>query len=58
MESFEYYPVRCYVDEETVVMVMHIPLRTWEDEEPDYNAYRFRKSDIINEIKKIKRQNS
>ena len=59
MESLEYSPVRCYVENESIVMVMRTPLRFWEYEEPVcYNAYRFRKSDIINEIKKIKQQNS
>ena len=58
MEGLEYSPVRCYVEDETIVMVMRTPLRIWEEDEPDYNAYRFRKSDIINEIKKIKQQNS
>ena len=57
MEGLEYSPVRCYVEDETIVMVMRTPLRIWEYKEPIcYNAYRFHKNDIINEIKKIKRQ--
>ena len=55
MEGLEYYPVRCYVEDETIVMVMRTPLRIWEDEKPDYNAYRFRKNDIINEIKNLRK---
>ena len=55
-EGLEYYPVRCYTEDETIVMVMRTPLRIWEDEEPDYNAYRFRKSDITNAIKTLKLQ--
>lgn len=54
MEGLEYSPVRCYVEDETIVMVMRTPLRTWEEDEPDYNAYRFRKSDMINEIKNLR----
>ena len=35
--------------------VMRIPLRIGEnDEQISYNAYRFRKSDIINEIKNLR----
>ena len=56
MDGVEYSPVRCYVEDETIVMVMRTPLRIWEDESPDYTAYRFRKSDMINEIK-IMRKN-
>ena len=37
-------------------MVMRTPLRILEEEEPDYNAYRFRKSDITNAIKTLKLQ--
>ncbi len=55
MEGLEYYPVRCYAEAETIVMVMRTPLRIWEDEDPNYNAYRFRKSDIIEGIKNLRK---
>ena len=57
MEGLEYSPVRCYVEDETIVMVMRTPLRFWEYEEPVcYKAYRFRKNDIINEIKNLRKK--
>lgn len=55
MVSFEYYPVRCYAEDESIVMVMRTPLRIWEEDEPDYNAYRFRKRDIIEGIKNLRK---
>ena len=55
IEGLEYYPVRCYVEDETIVLVMRTPLRIWENAVPCYNAYRFRKSDIIEGIKNLRK---
>lgn len=55
VEGLEYFSVRCYVEDETIVMVMRTPLLIWKDESPAYNAYRFRKSDIVEEIKNLRK---
>jgi hypothetical protein len=55
VEGLEYSPVRSYVEDESIVMVMRTPLRIWEDEDPAYNAYRFRKCDIIEGIKNLRK---
>lgn len=56
MEGLEYAPVRCYVEDETIVMVMRTPLRLWEYEEKVCcKAYRFRKSEIECGIKNLRK---
>ena len=54
INGLEYYPVRCYVEEETIVMVMRTPLLIWLEEQISYDAYRFKKKDIEEGIRKLR----